>query len=180
MINNKFKRQFISGDGRIKSGRILLVASTTLVIFYFLIQVISLFDGQISRITEIIPVNCFLLVLIISLNLFPLFHIKQYRGIVSVYPGIKVDTFSSQFYQASSRSINLLSCHSLSQKYFLTIILTAERLKVFSIVYCIRNSLAPMPETNNLGNWNLNSLPQIGIHFYYNHSTTLVTYDIQV
>lgn len=76
-----------------------------------------------------------------------------------MYPGIKVDTFSTKFYQASSRSINLLSCHSLSQEYFLTITITAERLKVFSIVYCIRHSLAPTPEPNDLGNWNLNSRP---------------------
>lgn len=50
---------------------------------------------------------------------------------------------------------------------------------ILRIIYCIRISLAPMPETDALGDWNPNSLPQRGISFYRYHSITRVTYDIQ-
>lgn len=106
-----------------------------------------------------------------------------------MYPIIKVDTFSPQFHQASSRSISLLSCHSLFQKYFLTITLIVKRLQMFGIIYCVRNSLAPMPETNDFwitGIWtrclqegwtSIVIILQLWWHMIFTYNSTTSNYD---
>lgn len=75
MINTKFKIEVsLFGGGWIKSGRNLLVASTVLVIFYFLGKIISFLDGEISRITKVISGNCLLICLILNAKLFFFFN----------------------------------------------------------------------------------------------------------
>lgn len=156
MINTKFKIEVsLFGGGWIKSGRNLLVASTVLVIFYFLGKIISFLDGEISRITKVISGNCLLICLILNAKLF-FFLIPVTQTIQSHFnyvPAMKVDTFPAKSHEAGPRFTSLPPHHLLFQKCLLIIVLVLKRLIMFSIIYRIRNSLAYMPRTNALDNW---------------------------
>lgn len=137
------------GGGWIKSGSSLVV-STTLVIFYFLTWGLSFLD----RFTETIPEGCFCLGLIISWSLLTLFapHRTTYGLCDCTHvPRPKGDAFAPQSRPAGFRGIDLLSWHPRFQKYWLAIVLIVEKLIILHIVYYVRNSLAPMPETNASG-----------------------------